>query len=868
MTFGPPFTGPQHGIMSNSCTAKVSIFALLLSLVVLLTVMPSCGEARHLLAVDIGVDWVKAATLGASAGRSLPVRANVVLNDQANRKSPQCVAFRFVPYSGNDSLRGVERVFAEQAYALEPRFPEQVVCGMSLLAGRRVPLKNTDKKDDDSTEGERDELTAEDIAAMSFSVLPRPPHDTAMIRVVNSKNNGGANMLEFSAEEIVGMYLAYMKQMAERGLDGEPVRHLTVTVPLLASLAHRQSIVDAAAIAGLRTVRVVHGTTAAAAQLSYLNLGQLFSGPGISTTAAAAETLSISEKNAKYVMIYDMGSRRTEVAVYRLTPSKKHLGTITRIAVVVNNNLGGRTFDHCIARYAEEKLFPKATPKPIDPVLNRQTSTPAARRAAISLMRGANNVRERLSVNQEAPLVVQGVADGGAGDFTATISRTTFEKECNDLFDEAVRMRDQAMEQVNETLTSLQNLTRFEVIGGATRMPKLLLRLSDGYGKMVDRTLNGDEAAVVGALYMGAEKANIPFRGFRIVEKLTNDVYFSVSPPLHASAEKVEKEDRSERYLLFAKGSVTVPAVRSLHFKNRTSDFTFSLEDSNRYFVRAVTVYDVKDAVELAQQVPERMRLGKKTNSTNTIVSIDHMNVVVEVTLSDSGIPFVSNAFLQATYTEETPVEIDTANKTDSKDKEATEVETIQDSGEETTQDEPLQQHQGEEEKKEEEEEEEEQVENEEDTGNPVKKHMKEKDDNTTSTTTASSPEGDGFSEEKKSITYFERSFPLHFRPALVSTGVNMNNSEATAARDRLRAFQQIDNERLQRSALRNDIEGLVLHYKSLDAWDKPTQGGEGETQWKSVVTDVSSWLDDVSDDVEVSALQSQYDRLKKLQVG
>ncbi|KAH9577803.1 Heat shock protein 70 family [Trypanosoma melophagium] len=883
MRLGPAFKMAQDAPITNSIIVKISLYTFLLPLILLLAVIPSYGEARHLLAVDIGVDWVKAATFGTNGGRGFPLRANVVLNDQANRKSPQCVAFRFMSYGGNDddTMRGVERVFAEQAYALEPRFPEEVFCGMSLLMGRSVQLNkslsNTHKNNDSAIMEESDELTAEDVSTMSFSVVPRPPHDTATIRIVNNKKSGEANMLEFTAEEIVGMYLGYMKRMAERGLDGEPVRHLTVTVPILASLAHRQAIVDAAAIAGLRTVRVVHGTTAAAAQLSYLNMGQLLAGAG-NTRKTSGGTLSSSESNAKYVMIYDMGSRRTEVAVYRITSSKTHLGTITRVAAVVNSSLGGRTFDRCLARYAEEKLFPKISPKPIEPVLNRHTSTPAVRRAAVSLMRGVNNVRERLSVNQEAPLVVQGIADGGTIDFTTTISRATFELECNHLFDEAVRMRDRAMAQVNETLASLQDLTRFEVIGGATRMPKLLQRLSDGYGKMVDRTLNADEASVVGALYIGAAKANIAFRGFHVIEKLTNDVYFSVTPPLNA-ADEVDKERPTERYLLFAKGSVTVPAVRSLQFKDRTSDFTFTLEDSKRNFVRAVTVFDVKDTVELAQQVPKDMHLlSKHRNTTNTMISVDHMAVVVEVTLSDSGIPFVSNVFLQATYIQEGKGENDTANEnetekkfsttnaTDTEERESTEPETTQSNGEDRTQDESVRQQQEKEEEGEgEEEEEKEQVENKEDKVNPIKKYMNEKNDNITAAGSSSSSSS---SEEKRITRHFERFFPLAFKAALVSTGVNMNKSEAVVARDRLRAFQHIDDERLRRSALRNDIEGLILHYKSLDAWDKTTQVGDGVTQWKDVVTDVSRWLDDASDDVEVSALQSQYERLKKLQVS
>ncbi|RNE98306.1 putative heat shock protein 70 (hsp70) [Trypanosoma conorhini] len=843
-------------------------------LLTLASIVACTAGAYHVLAVDLGVEWAKAATLGGGSGASS--NPAVVLNDQANRKSPQCIAFRFLPYDTDDVLQKVERIFSEQALALEPRFPEHVVCGPSLLAGRGVWRGFV--AGSDTGAAAQAALAPEDAASLTYAVVPHASRDKLAVRIAGGRDK--QSVLEFSAEELVGMFLTYLRRIAERGLDGEPLRHLVVAVSTHASLAQRQAVVDAAAVAGLRTVRLVHGTTAAAVQLAYLNADQFF--------AAARENAS------KYVMVYDMGSRGTEVAVYAFAQSLQQPGTITLLAAVVHDTLGGRAFDKCIARYIERELFPNARPKAIEPVL--AASAPAARKAAASLLRAVKSARERLSVNQEAPVVVQGVQEGG-GDFTATISRARFAQECAHLFDEAARLRDAAIAQTRGVVPSLRDLARFEVIGGATRMPKLLERLSDGYGRAVDRTLNSDEATVVGAAYVGAARAGIPVRGFRVVEPLMNDVYFSLTPPLQGGG------GAGTRHLVFAKARTLVPAVQSLRFKNRTADFTLTLEDDGGRFARATSIHGVGESISAAR--------GRRGG-----MSLEHTEVVVEVTVAESGIPFVSNAYLRATYVKRTAAarkgQTGSANTTRNEffaasaaEENATDTEASEEAQKHPTPQRPGEQAEeagagptlpppppqppqkqqqpagGAGAKWEEapeaavEAEAEEEVEEEEEAevaqSNPEEGQAGERGDNGTgegavpgvgSVSTAKRE------EEVMVVKRVVRGVPLRFAPAPFSAGVNLNKTETMAARDRLRAFQRIDDERLMRSAIRNDLEALILHYKSLDAWDKATVGSAGEGNWREVVADVARWLDDASDNVALAELQRQQRRMKELKTG
>ncbi|ESL11686.1 heat shock protein 70 (HSP70) [Trypanosoma rangeli SC58] len=883
--------GVHHGKVAHRCktaaycTARAPLLQLAALFLLTWALIVSCVvEAHHVLAVDLGVEWVKAATLGGGSGASM--NPAIVLNDQANRKSPQCIAFRFLPYDTDDILQKVERIFSEQALSLEPRFPEQVVCGPSLLAGRGVWRDVVAVNGTGATgeEAVQDALLLDDTASLTYAVVPHASRDKLTVHIVGGRDK--KSVLEFSAEELVGMFLAYLKRTAERGLDGEPLRHLVLTVSTRASVAQRQTFVDAAAVAGLRTVRLVHGITAAAVQLAYLNAEQLFA--------------PVRERSAKYVMVYDMGSRVTEVAVYEFAQFRQHPGTITLLAAVVSDTLGGRAFDQCIARYIERELFPKAKPKAIEPVL--ALSTPAARKTAASLLRAVKNARERLSVNQEAPVVVQGIYGSDGGDFTTTISRARFEEECAHLFDEAVRLRDAAIARTKGAVPSVRNLTRFEVIGGATRMPKLLERLSDGYGRAVDRTLNSDEAAVVGAAYMGAARASIPVRGFHVVEPLMNDLYFSLTPPLQNLGAAGTPPRGDTRHLLFAKARTLVPAVKSLRFKNRTADFTLTLEDDSGRFARATSIYGVNDNIMAAQFLPQRRRAGGGVaRGWHERLSLEYMEVVVEVTVAESGIPFVSNAYLRVTYVKRTaavknnqtapgnmtpnesvaassagknaadgaiPEESQNHQNLRKTDEEAEEVEAgqLQQQREEEGAEERWEDASESGAAIEEEEEEEEEEGGKQGAAKGKREGDQAREDNSTGDDAV--PGVGNRSTAKETVMRVIHGFPLRFAPAPSSAGVNLNKVEAAAARERLHALQRIDDTRLMRSAIRNDLEALIVHYKSLDAWDKAPVGGADEANWRDVVKEVAQWLDDASDNIEIAELQRQQQRVKELKIG
>ncbi|KPA73751.1 putative mitochondrial HSP70-like protein [Leptomonas pyrrhocoris] len=552
---------------------------------------------------------------------------SMVLNDQTNRKSPPCVAFRYFKASAGSAANDgsniitnaeeakadaavegnllypadyqLERTFAEQAQALAPRFPTQVICDPAQLLGYTLfNATSTANGSEPAAAASPYQISADELTATySFHVKPISQQQQqwrqrrqalgVFVPFFSSPNNpidsADAGSF-FSAEELTAMLFGYARRMAEKAdaadnalsedeerqlidllnntaargdRDSAPLRghavprYAALTVPIHSTVAQRQALVDAAALVGLRVVRLVHSTTGAAVQLAYMKAEQVFV-PG----------------TTQYVMLYDMGSQQAEVAVYSYAavPSAvaqrvKYAGAIELKALVGSRQLGGAAFDTCIAAQWDALYFANSILAGVG-----RARTEAERRAAAkqrgSLLRAAHKAKEMLSVNQEAHITLDGVHADPArfseaartqlqrqprvaavtpdGVLTLRYTRRAFEQECAALFDAAVALRDEAIAATAGLVGTVGALARFEVIGGGTRVPLLLQRLSEGYrdgGSLVDRTLNSDEAAVLGTTLLSIATAPhaLQLRGassvprYRVREWLTSAVYVSIS---------------------------------------------------------------------------------------------------------------------------------------------------------------------------------------------------------------------------------------------------------------------------------------------------------------------------------------------------
>jgi len=154
------------------------------------------------------------------------------------------------------------------------------------------------------------------------------------------------------------------------------------------------------------------------------------------------------------------------------------------------------------------------------------------------------------------------------------LRRTDFETRSSELFQKVVSIVKSAIEQSGLDISEIHSI---EVHGGAVRIPKLLDTLTENIGRPVQRTLNGDEAAVLGAAFHAARvSGQFAAKSFAINDTLPYNVTFSFSPK-HSEGQS-EKPQEIKHHSLFMKSSW--PSTKSVSV-NRTDDFQMTFYGPN-----------------------------------------------------------------------------------------------------------------------------------------------------------------------------------------------------------------------------------------------------------------------------------------------
>ncbi|KAK7194824.1 HSP70-like protein [Novymonas esmeraldas] len=880
-----------------------------------------------------GVAPVDAAAPAAAAAAATTTGSVVMmLNDQTNRKSPPCIAMRSfrIPPGGAAATaasqadpplhpRGyeLERTFAEQAQALAPRFPSQVVCSAAQLLGQTAATMTEDEEQQHQQLGYHVQPLSDAAADAAPTTETRrralgvfvpffatggaataaaPPTEQQTQQQQQQRNDG----VVYSAEELTAMLLGYARRMGEKsdaadnaidGVEEEEdeweqqqqqqrtpsvsngtvaaavTRYAALTVPVHASVAQRQALVDAAALAGLRVVRLVHSTTAAAVQLAHMRGDHV-----------------LSDGAVQHVMIYDVGSMQAEVAVYRfagLTPSLASRagvrGSVELLALVSRRTLGGAAFDRCIAERWDARYFGGR-------VLRAGAGAQQAKERA-SLLRAAQQAKEMLSAHHEAHVTIDGVrgdvadldaaaqeelrqrhvtlvADGGA--LTVRLTRATFEDWCRPLLDDAVALRDEALAATHGAVATVAALDRLEVIGGGTRVPRLLQRLGDGYkGSTVDRTLNSDEAAVMGAALLAVSSAprTLRLRGgnalprYRMREWLISDVYVAVGAAASAAAAPAVPLQR-----VFAAVSTLLPATSSVrlrlpdtHDNTTDEDDTVALvllsgvEVDRAYasgaradvvtsactgcYVRRCIVSGARRAVaqlllqQQQQQQPQQQQDdAAQDQQRHRVVTAE---VVVEVVATVSGIPHCSAAYLRAEV--EAPAATAAAAVAVA---DAVEVSSLSvERGEDASGD---------------------------DGEDAAAAEAAE--------AATRAPSNEQQQQQRRRVHITPLSLRIHSGgDGAAVAGYNMNEAERAASRRRVAALQAIDDARLQRSTLRNRVESALVWVKeNCPAWDTDAAPAEAA----AVVRETGTWLDDHGDTASVAALEERLRNMTRVKAA
>ncbi|KAH8604272.1 putative Hsp70 protein [Trypanosoma vivax] len=499
---------------------------ILVSLCAFLTLLRGAVVSADVLGIDLGSDFLEV------AGPVNGMNVDIVLNEQSHRKTDNYIGFR-----------NGERFVGAQAKSLAARFPVNMVAMVNHLVGVK--------------------FNSSDFEAFEKLELEFEPHPGE--RGVVGFSFGGQDG-SYTVEEVYAMLLHYCRSISIKGGVPNP-KNLVITIPYHSSLAVRQAILESARLVNMSTFGLMHSTTATA--LYY----------GIRRRGFGNKTV--------HLLVYDMGSTHTEVGVYKFSPPEERpdkkvknldsFGTLATLAIASDRFLGGRAFDLCIAKVIEAEAVSKMN---ITNVMGGRTTS--QRKARFSLLRAAKKTREVLSANSKTPVTVEGIAP--ERDFSTEFTRSDFEEKCADLFQRVPKVAERAL---SISGLSLKDIDAFEMMGGASRTPKILRDLSQFWGKDVYRTLNSDESAAMGAAFYALRfSSHYRSRSFRIVERAPFAFSFTVSP---SSSNPIgAMRMLAENPVIGSRRSITL---------NRTSDFTINLFDLSGH-VGDIVVTNVNQSLD------------------------------------------------------------------------------------------------------------------------------------------------------------------------------------------------------------------------------------------------------------------------------
>ncbi len=264
---------------------------------------------------------------------------------------------------------------------------------------------------------------------------------------------------KYSPSQISAFTLQKMKETAE-GYLGEDVTEAVITVPAYFNDAQRQATKDAGKIAGLDVLRIINEPTAAA--LAY----------------------GLDKKETKTIAVYDLGGGTFDVTILEIDD-----GLFEVKSTNGDTFLGGEDFDMRIVNYLADEFKKENSVDLTVDKMALQRLKEAAEKAKIELS-SANQTE----INQ--PFISMDGKTGQPLHMVMKLTRAKLESLVSDLIKASIKPCQAALKDAG---LSTDDIDEIVLVGGMTRMPKVVDEVTKFFGKEPHKGVNPDEVVAMGA---------------------------------------------------------------------------------------------------------------------------------------------------------------------------------------------------------------------------------------------------------------------------------------------------------------------------------------------------------------------------------
>ncbi|EPQ55171.1 heat shock protein 70 [Gloeophyllum trabeum ATCC 11539] len=301
----------------------------------------------------------------------------------------------------------------------------------------------------------KDPEVQKDMEHWPFKVVPKSDGRPAV------EVEDGGKKVTYSPEQLSSMVLVKMKETAEQFLN-KKVNHAVITVPAYFNDAQRQATKDAGTIAGLDVLRVINEPTAAA--LAY----------------------GLDKTDSSVIAVYDLGGGTFDISILEMQK-----GVFEVKSTNGDTHLGGEDFDSVLVNHILNEF-------------KKETGTDLSQdRMAIQRIReAAEKAKIELSSTSQTEINLPFITADASGPkhINHKLLRSQFESLVAPLVQRTI---DPCKKALADAGVKASDINEVILVGGMTRMPRVVDTVKSVFGREPNKGVNPDEAVAIGASIQG-----------------------------------------------------------------------------------------------------------------------------------------------------------------------------------------------------------------------------------------------------------------------------------------------------------------------------------------------------------------------------